>query len=532
MVSLFSSLNIAAGSLTSHESAISVVSHNVANMNTEGYHKQRVNFATRNIAGVIGNNVQAQIRANGGGMIANVQRYNDEFLNNYYRDQLSKLNEYGAQLNNLGELADIFNDMDGKGITGALSDFYKALNNLHEYPASSTARINFIETAKTLVSNLNAKNQQLGELTNKVLGDGTSQEALENSQIWVHYKAFNDKLTELAEVNKALQCTQTGTLEANNLLDKRDLILNDIAQYADISIKEHPNGSVNLYVNGTPMVKGATVVGELELQTAADYEAYCKDNGIDLPDDFYNEDGSYKYPAIVSIKGDINIGFANDIITGGALGGLLHGANADVDGMNAGKATEYLNKLSQAIADVFNGLNTRDGAYCINPDDTGKLMATNENNLIFVGGADGTVTAGNISINPDLLTDEGIWNLACAFFGDGENFDENAVGNAQNVTAMLETRAQKLDSLNGMSIEDYYTSMLGKIAATGTNIQTLYDTQEGLVDSIYNQLKSATNVDLNEELVDLVKYQTAYAAAAQVFNTCNTCLDTLMTLGR
>ena len=71
MVSLFSSLNIAAGSLTSHESAISVVSHNVANMNTEGYHKQRVNFATRNIAGVIGNNVQAQIRANGGVMIAN-----------------------------------------------------------------------------------------------------------------------------------------------------------------------------------------------------------------------------------------------------------------------------------------------------------------------------------------------------------------------------------------------------------------------------------------------------------------------------
>lgn len=532
MVSLFSSLNIAAGSLTSHESAISVVSHNVANMNTEGYHKQRVNFATRNIAGVIGNNVQAQIRANGGVMIANVQRYNDEFLSNYYRDQLSKLNEYGAQLGDIGDLADIFNDLDGKGIDSALSDFYKALNNLQEYPASSTARINFIETTKTLVSNINSKNQQLGELTNKALGDGTSQEALENSKIWVHYQAFNDKLTELAEVNKALQCTQTGTLEANNLLDKRDLILNDIAQYADINIKEHPNGSVNLYVNGTPMVKGSSVVGKLELQTAADYEKYCQDNGIALPDDFYNDDGSYKHPAIVSIKGDLNIGFANNIITGGSLGGMLHAMDTNTDGMNAGKAKEFLNNLSQALADVFNDLNTRDGAYCINPNDTGKLTATNKDNLIFVGGADGTVTAGNIAINPDLLTDEGIWNLACAFFGEGENFDENAVGNAQNVVSMLETRNQKLDSLNGMSIEDYYTSLLGKIAAGGNNIQNLYDTQEGLVDSIYNQLKSATNVDLNEELVDLVKYQTAYAAAAQVFNTCNNCLDTLMSLGR
>lgn len=537
MVSLFSSLNIAAGSLTSHESAISVVSHNVANMNTEGYHKQRVNFATRNIAGVIGNNVQAQIRANGGVMIANVQRYNDEFLSNYYRDQLSKLNEYGAQLNNLGDLADIFNDLDGKGINGALSDFYKALNNLQEYPASSTARINFIETAKTLVSNLNSKNQQLGELTNKVLGDGTSQEALENSQLWVHYQAFNDKLTELAEVNKALQCTQTGTLEANNLLDKRDLILNDIAQYASINVKEHPNGSVNLYVNGTPMVKGATVVGELEVQTAADYEKYCKENGIELPDDFYNDDGSYKYPAIVSIKGDINIDFANNLITGGALGGLLHGADADAEGMNAGKAKEFLNNLSQAVADVFNTLNKQQGAYHIDPNDTGKLSNDHPIDIFVATDADGNpvagdITAGNIAINPELLTDEGIWYIACAYFGEGENFDEKAVGNAQNIAAMLETRNQKQDSLNGMSIEDYYTSLLGKIAATGDNAQTLYDTQEGLVDSILNQLKSATNVDLNEELVDLVKYQTAYAAAAQVFNTCNNCLDTLMTLGR
>lgn len=534
MVSLFSSLNIAAGSLTSHESAISVVSHNVANMNTEGYHKQRVNLATRNIAGVIGNNVQAQVRSNGGVMIANVQRYNDEFLNNYYREQLSKLNEYGAQLSDIGDLADIFNDLDGEGIDGALSDFYDALNNLNEYPASSTARINFIETAKTLVSNINSKNQQLGELTNKALGDGVSQEALENSKIWVYYQGFNDKLTELAEVNKALQCTQTGTLEANNLLDKRDLILNDIAQYVDIDIKEHSNGSVNLYVNGTPMVKGANVVGELTLQTAADYEKYCNDNGIDLPDDFYNDDGTYRYPAIVGIKGDLNIGFANDIVQGGYIGGLLNSANADDDTMTAGKAREFLNNLSQSLADVFNGLNTRDGAYCINPDDTGKLMATTQDNLIFVG-ADGTgnnITAGNLSLNSDLLTDEGIWNLACAYFGKDENFDEKAVGNAQNAAAMLETRNQKLDNLNGSSIEDYYTSLLGKIAASGSNMQSLYDTQEGLVDSIDNQLQSATNVDLNEELVDLVKYQTAYAAAAQVFNTCNSCLDTLMSLGR
>ncbi len=529
MVSLFSSLNIASNALSVNESAISVVSHNVANMNTEGYSKQKVNLATRNIAGAIGDNVENQIRANGGVMIANVKRYTNEYLNNYYREQNSILKGYEQQLGNLDDLADILNDLEGTGIDAALSDFYEALNNLNEYPASSTARINFIETARTLTSIMNSKSVELEQLTSKVLGDGVSQEALENSQIYTQYKEFNNKLEELAAVNKALQVTQTGTLEANNLLDKRDLILNEISEFVDISVQEKPNGSVYLYVGDNLMVKGAEVVGELDIQTA---KSYCDANGITYPDDW---DGQ---AAVISIidptqEGKVVVANANESIQQGSLGGMLHSADVQEDVTNAGTVLDSLNHLAQTIADVFNDLNTREGAYCINPDDTGKLIATNEDNLIFVG-ADGTgdnITAGNITINADLLTDDGCWNISCAYFDDLANFDENAVGNAQNVAAMLGTRNEKLTALNGMSLEDYYTGLVGKVASAGDNIQTLYDTQSDVVDGIHNQILRTSSVDLNEELVDLVKYQTAYAAAAQVFNTCNSCLDTLMSLG-
>ena len=69
-MNLLASLNIAQGALSAHEKAISVVSHNVSNMNTEGYHKQRVNFQARNIAGAIGDDPNNQVRANGGVKIA------------------------------------------------------------------------------------------------------------------------------------------------------------------------------------------------------------------------------------------------------------------------------------------------------------------------------------------------------------------------------------------------------------------------------------------------------------------------------
>ncbi len=535
MASLLSSLNMTANTLSVNEKAISVVSHNVANMNTEGYHKQRVNFATRNIAGAIGDNVNNQIRANGGVMIANVMRYNDEYLNNYYREQLSHLNTLDQQLDTIGDLASIFDDLEGEGIDAALSDFYEALNNLNEYPASSTARTNFIETAKTLVSVMNSKSVELEQLTTKALGDGVSQESLENSKIYQQFTALNDKLTELADVNRALMVTQTGTLEANNLLDKRDLILNDISQFVDIDVEEIHNGAVRVSIGGVDLVRGAKVVGELDIQTA---KSYCDSQNppIAYPDDWDGEN------AVISIinpeeENKVVVANANSIITEGTLGGLLHSATA-VDGeTNAGTAMEGLNTLAQAIADIFNELNTREGAYCINPDDTGKLMDSPDDNFLFVTTDENGnittngITAGNIQLNPDLFTTDGIWNISCAYFEDGANFDENAVGNAQNVAAMLGTRNVKQDALDGMSIEDYYTSLVGKIASAGSSLQTLYDTQSAVVDGIETKIKDATGVDLNEELVDLVKYQTAYSAAAQVFNICNACLDTLMTLG-
>ncbi len=542
-MNLLSSLNISAGALSVNEKAISVVSHNVSNMNTEGYHKQRVNLEARNIAGQIGDNPNNQVRANGGVKIANVMRYNDDYLNNYYRQQLSEKNRLEQQLGNLDDLAAVFDDLEGQGIDGALGDFYEALNNLQQYPASSTARANFIERAKTLTSTLNAKSTQLGKMTGEALGDGKTEESLKNSRVYAQYKDFNSTLEELAAVNKALQTTQTGTLTANNLLDKRDLILHDMSQYVDLNVEEHANGTVDVSVGGTALVKSTKVVGQLDIETAA---AYKQRTGLESKEaaviSIVNiaDDGSKSY-----IKDN-----ANDDIQGGSIGGLLHFGTDNKDGqVTAGSVQTSLNKLAQTVAKIFNDLNTaydstNGYAYKINASKTDELEATTSDNYMFsakIVNADGTVTeshdanditAGNIQVSSNLLKTDGIWNIACAHFDTNTDVDIHAVGNAQNAIKMMGTRTDKQADLQNMSIEDFYGSMLGGIASAGDSTRTLYETQADVVDSIENQLDSAYGVDLNEELVDLVKYQTAYAAAAQVFNVVNSCLDTLMSLGR
>ena len=531
-MNLLSSLNIAQGALSAHEKAISVVSHNVSNMNTEGYHKQRVNFQARNIAGAIGDDPDNQVRANGGVKIANVMRYNDDYLNNYYREQLSQKNMLEQQLGSLGDLADIFNDLDGQGMDAALSNFYEALNNLQQYPASSTARTNFIESAKTLTSVMNGKSVELSKLTGEALGDGSSEDALQGSRIYSQYREFNNCLEELAAVNKALQTTQTGTLTANNLLDQRDLILHDMAQYLDIRVDEKENGTVSVYAGDQALVKGAKVVGKLDIETA---KSYCDRHHIPYPSGWTGENAVM---SVVDSDGGYIVENANSIITGGALGGLIHSGTDYGDGtINAGAVQTALNDLAGTIADIFNDLNTRTNAYCINPSDTNLLAPTNDNNWIFAcydENGDETrsgITAANIKVSDNLLSKDGIWNISCAYFEDPHNYDEHAVGNAQNVVDMLGTRNEKQSSLNGMSVEEFYSSLVGKIGSAGDNLQTLYETQSAVVDSIENQLDSAYGVDLNEELIDLVKYQTAYAASARVFNVVNSCLDVLVSLG-
>jgi flagellar hook-associated protein FlgK len=286
-------------------------------------------------------------------------------------------------------------------------------------------------------------------------------------------------------------------------------------------------------VGGQTLVKGSVVTGSFDLMTKEKFK------------NLYPSEPVPKEAAVLSIvdnSGDtssVTVKNANDIITGGALGGLIHSGTDYGDGViNAGVIQDNLNKLASSLADIFNSLNTSSKAYSINPNDTTKLQhqsGEDLNNLIFTG-ADGTTTtginAGNIRVSEDLLKDGGIWDICCAYFDDPANYDEDAVGNSQNVVNMLGTRNQKQAALDGMSVEDFYSSMLGKIASAGDSARTMYDTQCDVVDSIENQLDSAYGVDLNEELIDLVKYQTAYAAAARVFSTVNSCLDTLVNLGR
>lgn len=522
MASLISALGMNANTLKVNENAIAVVSNNVANMNTEGYHKQTVNLATKTNEISIGNSVYRQIDSLAGVQIASVTRSTNTFLDNAYRDAIGDLANLEQQANNIGDIANLFDDLKGAGIDAALKQFFSALDDLNNYPTDSTARVAFLEASKTLTNLVNGTAKELQNQAYSQMGDGISTDKLQESPFADDIKALGDLFQELADVNDSLARTQTGKLPANNLLDTRDTILNKIAKFMDFDMEELPNGVINLSLNGIDLVKGNEVKAEFTLMTANDY---CTKEGID----YDTWDGQL---AVVGIKTDDGreFGNVNDLFTTGKLGGYMVKGSDNNGKVDADYILGKLDDLAVVIADVFNALQTSDKAYCIDTTNW-KLSTANRNVDMFVS-SDGTaISATNLTVNEKLLADGGQWLIAAAYFADPNDYDANAVGNNGNIVNMLNTRDAAQAGLGGLTFEDYYAALVGKVGTALSNVNSEIEAQGSIVDNLDLQRTAEFSVDLNSELVDMIKYQTAYSAAARVFGTCNTLLETLVYLG-
>ena len=280
-MSLMSTLNMSTNAMGVHQNVISIVSNNISNMNTEGYHKQKANLGTLVLGIPINNSVNTQVKTSAGVEMINVERYTTTFIGSYYRDQLTNQSYLNQKADGMQDIANMFDELSGRGLDTALADFYKALDNLNQYPSDMSARVNFLDSASTLTNSMNLISNNLDKIKTKSVGDGVSQKSLENSDLYAQVTSINDLLSQIKDVNKMLITSQGGTLDNNNLLDRRDTLINKLAQLGNFTIDTQANGTVNVSLQGTRLVGGAEVLGTIDVQTASSYDDYCKSNLID-----------------------------------------------------------------------------------------------------------------------------------------------------------------------------------------------------------------------------------------------------------
>ncbi len=486
-------MNISLTGLNANQAALNVVSHNIANINTEGYVRQRANFAEMRTATTDGT-VSGQIASLAGVRIASITTATNDYLNNYYRTQNSKLQGLLSEADTAGQIADLMDELKGTGLGDALDDFFSTANSLNQNPTDYSLRVNYAQKAKNVANKFNAMSSNITKLRESKIGNGQTIESAESSEAGTYVNQLNSYVEQLLGVNKQILTNKDDA----GLKTQRDQLLSQISSLANVTTSINSSGTANVSIGDIDLIKHCEIQTDLKITA----------NG-----------------RIVADNATGNTVDITDSITEGSLGGTLNSLSTFDDAMND------INALAKAFAEKMNELQTKDngtGTPCSYNRTTDQLEKSTEN-LFNIGDGSTDFTAGNITINDAILQNPDL--IAAARVDTNVTGWEKSVGNGDNALEMYNVQNEKLGALGGLTLNDYIISLGTKFALEAAQKTNDAEIQGGIVDGINDQILSETGVNLDEELSNMIIYQQAYNASARVFSACVEVFDTLVNLG-
>lgn len=514
--SLFGIFN-AQRALQLNQAAINVINNNIANINTPGYSKQRLEISQITLSSSDTSSSMGQ--AGGGAQIDSVSRNRDLYLDSYYRKENSKLAYYTELTENSQLVEDITNELSGNGISSALNEFYNAAQQLSINPTDEVTRTNFVQRAIDVCTKFNQVSEQLTDFRASLVGDVSKPGSLSDSKINLSVNDLNTKLQQLADINKTISVTTADGSTPNSLLDERDRLLDDLSGYIPITVTQGQNNLVTVSLNGVDLVNGATKQGNF-IVTAND------ENNPALVT-FKKNDGTTVTPSI----------------TAGKIASIL-----DLGGSDSNKMTikGILNKLDTLAEEFATQLNSIQKYSSVDPSDPTKVTAsmvinkstntlTASTHSLFLNQdneltADDTlITAGNIRVNQKIISD--VFEIAAARITYlTTDPASNATGDGSNALNMSQFRNTATLALGNLTTEKFISSTIGEIGSKISSIEDNLDSHTAIVDQIISKRESATGVNLDEELTDLVKFQRSYEASAKILSVVDKMLQQIINL--
>ena len=506
-------MNIAQQSINNNQIALNVVSNNIANMNTENYTRQEVEFAA-----IPGYRIFDWCASNGkvtigqGAEIVGIRNKRSEWLDNYFREQNGPNGYYDQIGGMLSNMENLLNDeLSANGLQKMFSDFFAASQALSGDPTNTAYKIAFINAAQNVSDMLNDMSNTIQSYMKQAVGVLGDPDSFETSMIKTNVDSLDSKLHQLADLNNKLAQNP----DSNTIQDQKNALLDEISSMVPITTTTNSNGTVNLMIAGQTVVKGGEKVLTIQAVQGDDENNPVK---IQLVD----EEGKIKSDDISGSLGDCSIT------------AVLQAGKGDSFGYKS--LMNDLDKLAAAFAEEMNRIQTQVDAANGTPMYIGPDGTLVESTTPFFVTSDGSAdfTAGNITINQALIDDPTLVATA-RLDPNAADFDDRAVGNASNMLEFNNLASKKLVGLSlsdppgeGMSLIDYLSSLVSKIGSSIDDINSAGDAQDAIMDQAQAQRDELYGVDLNEELADLIKYQRAYEASARLFTVSNELMQTII----
>lgn len=620
-------LGTSTSALLAFQRALATVSHNVANVGTEGYSRQRVELSNR-----IG--APSGAGFNGAGVqVTTVRRLVDEF-------NTGRLLFSSAELGRLSELSRLSNRIDasftdaGTSLTQSWSGFFDAAQAVSTNPSSISARESYLASAQTLATRFRYLDSQLDSLERET-----------NGRLTAATQEVNRLTTEIARLNQDIirLRASSGGQPPNDLLDQRDLLIDKLSRQIGVTTAEQEDGSLNVFTQGGQ----GLVVGARALQVATQQDPFqpqrvnvvleFQGGTVRLPDsslggeiaglvdfrrevldptsrsigqlatslaflvnqqnaqgvDLYGNPGGpiFSQPPITALSGQNNTGngsFTASIANIAALSGNdielnfdgavftardpLTGASYPVSGSGAPGDPLLVNGLALVLSgtpnagDSFliqptNGAAGRLNLIMDDPrgiaaagpvqtaasvanvgDSIPRLSVVNRNDpalgspvdIDFIDANTYTVNGGPpIAWAPgDVIAVNG-WELRLEPPpAAGDNFTVRATGanSSDNANALQLAQLDDALRLNGGvgTLNETLRGMVSAIGGAARGAEFSLQGQEAIQSQLVQVRESESGVNLDEEAANLLRFQQAYQAAAQLINAADTIFQSLL----
>lgn len=443
----FSALHVALSGLRAAQVGIDTTSHNVSNASTEGFTRQRVDLAARRPRtvpmGQLGTGVD----------ITDITRARSSFLDARVRSSIAGSAELGVRASFLTRAENVFAEPD-LGISGALEGLFDAFEELSLEPTDMSARSGVLSQLDTVALRINQVYQGIEVLR-----------ADARSTLVGTVAEVNDLLGQVAQLNVGILETAVSSGSPNDLMDKRDLLVDRLSQLLGVRVSDQGGGSLQVSLGGVSLVSGGNV-----------------------------------RPLSVDAAGQILHPSGLVITPGGEIRGLQAALVTDLPGLSAD-----LDALAVDLAAALNSIHT-----------SGFHAGGAGADLLGYSPSEPAKTLARVLSNPAELATAATAGPPFPAF-DGSNA-ERLAGLRTALTANGGT-ASLPDALHGIVVT------LGREVAS---LNTASETQMGLAEAAERARMSVHGVSVDEEMVSLMEYQRMYEAAARVITAVDQALDTLI----
>jgi flagellar hook-associated protein 1 FlgK len=452
--------------------AIEVTGENITNVNTPGYSRQTAIMETARTT------VEHGFPLGNGVQVSSVQRSYDSFLQGQLMTGNSTSGE--AQTTNaaLQTVQPLFNDLTTDGLGKSMQNFFNSWQDLAANPQGVPERQAVLSNAQQLVDDFHRINTSLNAVKNNM-----------NQSLQQITSDINDSLKQIASLNATIKQVEVQNGNANEMRDQRELLMRDLSKKVGITFTELSDGTVNVNLTSGQNLVTEKTAASLTLATNAGTGYY--DVMLNPPG------GGGAVNATAFVGGPSN--------SQGQIGATLQIRDTVVN--------KYLADLDELASTVATQVNTVHSAgYGLTSASTGINFFTPP---AAVAGFSASIDL-NITSADDIAAADA--DPASGVTGNNKN--------ATNVAALYD----KSLAMSGgtSSLEGFYNALIGKVGVDVQSAQRSELQSTGIITQLGNQRESLAGVSLDEELVNLTKYQKAYQGAAKIINVGADMLDTVL----